>query len=141
MKSGWTRGPLLCVAGAVLVSGCGGGKKFENAARPAVPVQLTGVITDSQVTISPKRVGAGPVILNISNQAKGAHTITLEGNGTTDTVGPVNPLDTAQLQQTLKPGNYTVKAGSKQATSVEIKAFTLTVGRERRSSSNELLLP
>jgi hypothetical protein len=141
MKSGWTRGPLLCVAGAVLLAGCGGGKKFANDERPAVPVQLTGVITDSQVTISPGRVGAGPVILNISNQAQGAHTITLEGNGTTDTVGPVNPLDTAQLQQTLKPGTYTVKAGSKQATSAEIKAFTLTVGQKRPSSSNELLLP
>jgi hypothetical protein len=141
MKSGRTRGLLLCAAGAVLVTGCGGGKKFANDARPAVPVQLTGVITDSQVTISPKKVGAGPVILNVSNQAKEAHTITLEGSGTTDTVGPVNPLDTAQLQQTLKPGTYTVKAGSKQATSTVIKPFTLTVGPQRASSSNELLLP
>ena len=104
-------------------------------------MQLTGVITDSEVTISPKRVGAGPVILNVSNQAKEAHTVTLEGAGTTDTVGPVNPLDTAQLQQTLKPGTYTVKAGSKQATSTEIQPFTLNVGPPRDSSSNELLLP
>lgn len=141
MKSGWTRGLVLCAAGAVFATGCGGGKKFANDARPAVPVQLTGVITDSQVTISPKKVGAGPVILNVSNQAKGAHTITLEGNGTTDTVGPVNPLDTAQLQQTLKPGTYTIKAGSKQATSVQIQPFTLTVGQQRSSSSNQLLLP
>ncbi|MEA2411000.1 MAG: hypothetical protein QOC77_1561 [Thermoleophilaceae bacterium] len=141
MKSGWTRGCLLCFAGAIFVAGCGGGKKFENNARPAVPVQLTGVITDKEVTISPKRVGAGPVILNVSNQAKGAHTVTLEGVGTTDTVGPVNPLDTAQLQQTLKPGTYTVKAGSKQATSAVIKPFRLTVGQARASSSNQLLLP
>jgi hypothetical protein len=141
MKSGWTRGLLLCMAGAVSVAGCGGGKHFANEERPSVPVQLTGVITDSQVTISPKKVGAGPVILNVSNQAKEAHTITLEGAGTTDTVGPVNPLDTAQLQQTLKPGTYTVKAGSKQATSAQIKPFTLTVGPQRPSSSDELLLP
>jgi hypothetical protein len=53
----------------------------------------------------------------------------------------VNPLDTAQLQQTLKPGTYTVKAGSKQATSKVIKPFTLTVGQPRQSSSNQLLLP
>ena len=81
------------------------------------------------------------MILNVSNQAKEAHTITLEGAGTTDNVGPVNPLDTALLQQTLKPGTYTVKAGSKQATSVEIKPFTLNVGPQRPSSSNDLLLP
>jgi hypothetical protein len=141
MKSGWTRGLLLGVAGALVVTGCGGGKKFANDERPAVPVQLTGVITDKEVTISPKKVGAGPVILNVSNQAKEAHTVTLEGAGTTDTVGPVNPLDTAQLQQTLKPGTYTVKAGSKQATSTEVKPFTLTVGPQRPSSSDELLLP
>ena len=141
MKSGWTRALFLCTAGAVFVAGCGGGKDFKNNARPAVPVQLTGVITDSQVTISPRRVGAGPVILNISNQAKGAHTITLEGAGATDTVGPVNPLDTAQLQQTLKPGTYTIKAGSKQATSAIIRPFTLVVGQPRTSSSNQLLLP
>jgi hypothetical protein len=86
-------------------------------------------------------VGAGPVILTISNQTSGAHTITLEGNGTTDTVGPVNPLSTAKLQQTVKPGSYTVKAGSKQASAREIPPGTLTVTRERQSSSNTLLLP
>jgi hypothetical protein len=141
MKSGRTRALAMCAASAVLVAGCGTGKDFKNNPRPPVPVQLTGVITDSRVTISPKRVGAGPVILNISNQAKTAHTITLEGGDTIDTVGPVNPLDTAQLQQTLKPGTYTVKAGSKQATSHAPKPGTLTVGPERSSSSNQLLLP
>ena len=141
MKSGRTRGFALCVVGGVFLAGCGGGKKFENASRPAVPVQLTGVVTDKQVTVSPKRVGAGPVILLVSNQTDAAHTITLEGEGTTDTVGPVNPLDTATLQSTLKPGTYTVKAGSKQATTKEIKSGTLTVGESRSSSSNQLLLP
>jgi hypothetical protein len=104
-------------------------------------VQLTGVVTDKGVTISPKRVGSGPVILTVSNQTNGAHTITLEGNGTTDTVGPVNPLATAMLQQTLKPGTYTVRAGSKQASAREIPPGLLTVGQARQSSSNQLLLP
>jgi hypothetical protein len=141
MKSGWTRDVSLLAAGALLVAGCGGGDKFKNEARPPTPVQLTGVLTDKGVTISPKRVGAGPVILTVSNQTSGAHTITLEGNGTKDTVGPVNPLATAMLQQTLQPGTYTVKAGSKQATANEIPPGMLTVGKARPSSSNELLLP
>ena len=134
-------GVFVVCASALLVTGCGGGKSFKNDPRPAIPVQLTGVITDKEVTISPKRVGAGPVILNISNQARTAHTITLEGEGATDTVGPVNPLGTGQLQQTLKQGTYTVKAGSKIATAHEIKPFVLTVGKPRSSSSNQLLLP
>jgi hypothetical protein len=115
MKSGWIRDASVVLAGALLIAGCGGGSKFKNEARPPVPIQLTGVVKDKGVTISPRRVGAGPVILTISNQTSGAHTITLEGNGTTDMVGPVNPLSTAKLQQTVKPGSYTVKVGSKQA--------------------------
>jgi hypothetical protein len=141
MKSGWTRDVSLLLAGAALVAGCGGGDKFKNEARPPTPIQLTGVITDRGVTISPKRVGAGPVILTVSNQTDGAHTITLEGNGKKDTVGPVNPLGTAKLQQTLDQGNYTVKVGSKQATANFIPPGELTVGASRPSSSGELLLP
>jgi hypothetical protein len=141
MKSGRTRDVVVVVAGALLVAGCGGGKHFDNKPRPAAPIQLTGVVRDTQVDISPKRVGAGPVILIVSNQTDAAHTITLEGEGTTDTVGPIQPLDTAKLQQTLKPGTYTVKAGSKSATPKEIEPGTVTVGPERSSSSNELLLP
>jgi hypothetical protein len=141
MKSGWTRDAALLVAGALLVGGCGGGNDFKNEPRPPTPVQLTGVVTDKAVTISPDRVGAGPVILIVSNQTQQAHTITLDGGGTTDTVGPVQPLDTAKLQQTLKSGTYTVKAGSPAATTHEISPGTLTVGAPRPSSSNQLLLP
>jgi len=121
MKSGRTRAALLLLAGGVLFAGCGGSDKFQNKPRPPAPIQLTGVVTDKEVTISPKRVGAGPVILLVSNQTDKSHSITLEGGGTTDTVGPVNPLDTATLQSTLKPGTYTVKAGSKQAVEKEQK--------------------
>ena len=141
MNSGRTRDLTLLLAGAILVAGCGGGDKFKNDERPPTPVQLTGVVRETAVTISPKRVGGGPVILIVSNQTDTARTITLEGGGTTDTVGPINPLDTAQLQQTLKPGTYTLKAGSKQATAKEITPGTLTVGPNRQSSSDELLLP
>ena len=131
----------VLLAGAVLVAGCGGGSKFKDKPRPPIPVQLTGVVSDRGVTISPRRVGAGPVILTVSNQTTGAHTITLEGNGTIDTVGPVNPLATAKLQQTLKPGTYTVKAGSKQASAADIPSGTVTVTKERQNSSSTLLLP
>lgn len=141
MKSGWTRDVVVLAAGALLVAGCGGGKHFKNDARPAAPIQLTGVVRDKQVDISPKRVGAGPVILIVSNQTDIARTITLEGQGTTDTVGPIQPLDTARLQQTLKPGSYTVKAGAKTAQPKEVAPGTLTVGPERSSSSDQLLLP
>jgi hypothetical protein len=104
-------------------------------------VQLTGVITDKGVTVSPNRVGAGPVIILISNQSKQAHTVTLDGGKTTDTVGPINPLDTASLQQTLEQGSYKVKAGSNQAQPKQPAAGTLDVGPPRKDSSNQVLLP
>jgi hypothetical protein len=141
IKSGRTRSVSILLAGSVVIAGCGGGSHFKDKPRPPVPVQLTGVVTDRGVQISPRRVGAGPVILIISNQTQDAHTITLEGNGRTDTVGPVNPLGTGKLQATLTRGNYTVKAGSRQATSQQIPSGTVTVTRERQSSSGNLELP
>jgi len=131
---------LLATAGSA-VAGCGGSSEFKNDPRPPAPVQLTGVIRDDKLTVSPNRVGAGPVIILISNQTQQAHTITLDGTETKDTVGPVNPLDSAKIQQTLKQGSYTVKAGSAQAVAHEIKPATLSVGPQRRDSSNQVLLP
>jgi hypothetical protein len=141
MQSGRIRAVSILFAGTMLVAGCGGGSHFKNETRPPVPVQLTGVVTDRSVQISPSRVGAGPVIITVSNQTTGAHTLTLEGNDSTDTVGPVNPMGTGKLQQTLKPGTYTLKAGSQQASATEIMPGKVTVTRQRPNSSGDLLLP
>src|SRR4051812_50053123 len=110
------RTAVAVLATALAVAGCGGGKDFENKPRPAVTLELTGVITKEKVTISPRRVGAGPVEIKISNQSGQSRTITIDGNGIQESVGPVNPLDVATLQKTLGPGRYTVKAGSEAAT-------------------------
>jgi len=126
---------------AVSLTGCGGGKDFANDPRPPVPLQLTGVITKQKVTISPRKVGAGPVVITVSNQTGQSHTLTLDGNGVQERVGPINPLDTAQLQKTLKPGKYTVTAGSEQAVKRQIEPATLVIGKERPSGSDKVLLP
>ena len=134
--------PALCAAGLAL-AGCGE-DDFENEPRPPVPIQLTGVITEDEVTVSPSEVGAGPVVITVSNQTKASHTVTLEssdGGTIREQVGPINPLDTATLQRTLEPGTYTVRAGSEAAVPREITPATLTIGQERKSGSDELLLP
>ena len=134
--------PALCALGLAL-AGCGE-DDFENDPRPPVPKQLTGVITEERVTVSPNEDGAGPFVITISNQTKASHTVTLEstGGGTIrEQVGPINPLDTATIQITLTRGDYTVKAGSERAVEREIEPATIRVGASRKSGSDELLLP
>jgi hypothetical protein len=128
------------LAAGVVVAGCGD-EDFANDPRPPVPVELTGVIQDDAVTVSPSRVGAGPILITISNQTRNRATITLEGASIRERVGPVRPLDTATIQRTLAPGLYEVQAGSDVALPREIRPAELEIGRERDSSSSDLLLP
>ena len=80
------------------------------------------------------------MIANLSSQS---HTVTLEGgpDNTSEQVGPINPQDTATIQEDLRPGSYTVKAGSEHATVREIAPATIDVGPKRKSSSDRVLLP
>jgi hypothetical protein len=128
------------VAAAAVLGGCGE-DDFENEARAPVRIALTGVIQDDEVTVSPAKVGAGPVEITISNQTDSERTITLEGESITEQGGPVLPGDTVTLQKTLEPGSYEVRAGSEKAVRQEIRPAVLEIGRERKNSNNELLLP
>jgi hypothetical protein len=136
------RGVAISAAVAALaVAGCGD-EDFENQPRPPVPMELTGVIQDDKVTVSPSRnIGAGPFVITISNQTDDEHTITLEGESLTEEVGPVAPLDTATIQRTLAPGSYEVRAGTERAVRKGIAPASLDVGKQRKNSNSELLLP
>src|SRR3954454_6871078 len=129
---------LAVGAVGVVATGCGD-EDFKNRPRPPTPVELTGVIQDSKVTVSPNRVGGpGPILITVSNQTKQAHTLTLEGNTIRERVGPINPLDTATIQKSLRPGTYEVRAGSSVAVAHEIRPASLHIGRHRRDSNNDL---
>jgi hypothetical protein len=127
---------------ALVAGGCGD-KEFANAPRPPSAVELTGVITKESVTISPKREGAGPVRITVANQTDRALTVTLEGEDLEARVGPVAPQDTAEIRKTLSRGTYEVRAGSSRAVDIEdqIAPATIEIGRDRKSSDGELLLP
>lgn len=135
---GWQASLLVVAVG--VAAGCGG-DDFENKPRPAESVDLTGVIANRGVTVSPSKIGAGPVRITIVNQTDDVHTVTLEGPSVEASVGPVNPQDTATIQKSLPSGSYEVRAGTKQAVTREIPPAELTVGPERESSNNTLLLP
>jgi hypothetical protein len=125
---------------AALIAGCGE-DDFENEARAPVRVALTGVIQDDKVTVSPAKIGAGPVEITISNQTDSERTVTLEGESTVERQGPVPPGDTTTIQKTLEPGSYEVRAGSEKAVRKEIQPAVLEIGKQRKNSNNELLLP
>ena len=136
---------LAGAAVAVLAAGCGE-DDFENNPRPAVADELTAVIQDDKVTVSPdgrgrRKVQAGPILITISNQSDEPHTVILEGEEVREETPEVNPLDTATLQKTLEEGSYEVRAGSEEAQRREIAPAVLVIEGERKSSNDELLLP
>ena len=131
---------LAGAAVAVLAAGCGD-DDFENNPRPPVPKELTGVIQEDKVTVSPHEEGAGPILITISNQTDDPHTVILEGEQVREETEEIAPLDTATIQKTLKSGTYEVRAGSKEARRKEIAPAVLEIGKDRKSSNDELLLP
>jgi hypothetical protein len=124
----------------VLLAGCGG-EDFKNEARAPIREALSGVIQDDEVTVSPNKLGAGPVEITISNQTDDPHSITLEGASTIDRTEAVQPGDTTTIQKTLEPGSYEVKAGSEKAVKREIRPAVLKIGKSRKNSNNDVLLP
>ena len=93
------------------------------------------------MTVSPNKVGAGPILITISNQTNEAHTVTLEGSTVKERIGPVQPEDTATIQKTLARGDYEVRAGYGVAVPKEIQPAKLTITKERRDTNNDLLTP
>src|SRR4051812_9223828 len=121
---------LVGSVAALPVAGCGGGDDFKNKPRPPAPIQLSGVINDSTVSVEPRRVGAGPVTLVSAILSGQSSSVTLEGGprDTREQVGPCSPQDTGTIQETLQQGTYTVKAGSGRAAARAISPATLEVG-------------
>jgi len=139
------RRALLLVSGAAVLlgaTGCGD-EDFANEPRPPTTVEMSAVIRDEGVTLSPTREGAGPIRIVFANQTDRAHTITVEGENVIERTAPIQPEDTATIQKTLPPGIYEVRAGSSRAVDIEdqIRPATLTIGPQRADSNNDLLLP
>ena len=136
-----TAGLLAAIVGTLLLGGCGGDDDFANEPRPPIPLQLSGVITESEVSVDPSELGAGPIVLIVNNQTDEAHSVILEGPSGREEVGPINPQDAGRIQHNLEQGSYEVRAGSERAMEREITPAELKVGPKRPSSSDEVLLP
>jgi hypothetical protein len=126
----------LC--GIVLaLSACGGGDDNRSKTRPPVPINVSVEIGANRVTVSPAKFGAGPITLLVSNQSAASQTLTIDGPRVRQSVGPINPMDTATLKVTVGTGEFRLAADAASG----LEAAKLEVGPERPSAQNQLLLP
>lgn len=113
-----------------------GEEDFENNPRPPAPIELSALVNDQKVLVSPDNVGAGLATITVSNQSEDPATFTLSGPDDI-TSQQILPGDTGQIKGELREGDYTVSAGDDSTA----RDGRLTVGPERASSQNDLLLP
>jgi hypothetical protein len=128
----------LVLAGALAAASCGEDEEHANRERPASTIDVTAAILDDGVHVSPRKVGAGPIRLLVSNQTGDAQELTFATGGgdagVTRTTPPIAASGTATLQVDVTEGSYEVSAG-------DLRAATVQVGAARPSAQNELLLP
>lgn len=137
-----SRRVTVVVTAALALAGCGAdGITGADAGLSEIVVSAT--IAPAGVSLSPARLGAGPIELIASNQAATSQRIMLrsarvrdDGQPLLQRSGPINPGDTTSLKATLAEGTYVVSA-----LSPAIAPATLAVGPARAADRDELLRP
>lgn len=140
----------ITVTCAVVISACGStGGKLATELRPPNPVNLTVNVSNSQISVSPSSVGAGPVVFIVTNQANMAEALAISRAGSTGAIArtaPINPQGTTQVSVNFRPGIYTI-ATARTGTDAQlsgqpsIRSASIHIGHERPSSSSSLLAP
>lgn len=135
---------------AVVACGSTGGKAASKDS-PPTPINLSVYVNDSRISVSPGAVGAGPVVFVVTNQASHAESLAIAAADGSSRVlastAPINPQGTTQVSVDFKPGDYTIETAPHGKTDAQlsqqssITPAALHIGRERESSSNQLLQP
>jgi hypothetical protein len=133
----------FALAGVVWLPACGEEDDHVNRERPAASINVTAAIIDGRINVSPRRFGAGPIRLIVTNQTESARAVTLETDevggdspGLTETTAPINPSGTATLEVDVREGDYALSTGDG-----DIQPARVKVGAPRPSAQNELLQP
>ena len=138
-------GSFTVLLAAVLLAGCGGSDgDYENKPRPPAPINVTARVGDSDIAISPKSFGAGPISLIISNQTDDPQELVFETDElggdepglAPQSSGPIRPSGTATIKVDVREGSYVLRSKSGGA-----REATVEVGAPRPSAQNELLQP
>jgi hypothetical protein len=130
---------LAAASTAAFATGCGEQTQYANDKRPPTPVTITAAVSQGKLSLSPTKVGAGPITLAVANLGGKTVEVKVEpldaGAGRAES-GPINPQGTAQLNVNVEQGTYRVTAHG-----APIAPADLDVGRERPSAQNDLLQP
>jgi len=117
-----------------VVAGCGR-DDFENDPRPAIPTEVSVKIARDGVAVSPKEFGAGLANITVANLTNRTGTLAIQGPVDAAT-NEVAPADTQTIKVDLKTGSYEASVDG-----FAVRPFSFTVGAERPSGQNDLLLP
>jgi hypothetical protein len=136
---------------ALAVSACGGtGGTSPHQQRPPNAVNLTVYVSQSKVSVSPSSAGAGPVNFIVTNQARQSESLAISKSGQGHPIAstaPINPQGTTQVSVDFPPGDYTIATAQRSSTDASlaqpssIRAASIHIGRERQSSSSDVLQP
>jgi hypothetical protein len=120
----------------LLLPGCGAATGGSgDRPRPPAPVTITAAIERGRIVVSPTAVGAGPVVVLVSNQSGAPRRVVLEPVGAgVRTEAPVARRGVARLAVDAAPGRYALRVRG-------LPAATLRIGPPRASSRDTLLLP
>jgi hypothetical protein len=108
-------------------------------------------INSRAVSLSPRRIGAGPLTLLIANEAATRLSLTVTGRGPRGLAlarsGPIEPGSNTTLAVDLKPGGYVLATAASGAIEAQldngdsIAPVGLLVGAPRASGDSALLSP
>jgi hypothetical protein len=124
---------LLAIAAAT-IAGCGS-EDFPNDPRPASGVELSARVDARRIVIAPNETGAGLATITISNQSDDDVKLDIDGP-TKAATNPISAGGVGTVQLNLEQGNYSIRSDVDS-----IADGTLTVGADRPSAQNDLLLP
>jgi hypothetical protein len=132
------RGRVLLFAAALVtalvVAGCGR-DDFKNDPRPPIPAEVSVKIAKDGVAVSPREFGAGLVNFTIANLTTEPGTFAIHGPVDADS-SEIPPTGTDTIKVDMKTGSYEASVSG-----IAARPFSFTVGPERASGQNDLLLP
>ncbi|MBE2319539.1 hypothetical protein DVA67_026465 [Solirubrobacter sp. CPCC 204708] len=134
---------LLTVTLVTAAAGCGDDTQRVNELRPAPQVNLTAAVQDDVIRVSPRSVGAGQLVLIISNQSDQPQRVTFRTDelggsqgGRTATSPLIPAKSTGRLKIDAREGRYSVSVADDA-----IQAARVFVGPPRESGQDRVLLP